>query len=578
MNQAQVADALEEIGRLLQFRGDSPFKARAYRNAAATLRALEEPLEKVIAEDRLTSLPSIGEAIALKIRQLAAGEPVPVLERLRAEIPIGVLDLLAVPGLGPKRAKAAYDALGVASLDALEAAATSGKLAGIEGFGPQTVATVLESLARVRTAVSRYLAFDVRPAGQVLLAALTARSDVAQASLAGGLRRRNETVHDIDLVAASDDPAAVIAAFVAHPTVAAVEARGPTMATVRLAGGLPADLRVVPPASWPFALIHFTGSAGHNTRLRGIARRRGLRLNEYGLFPKGAKESLPCADEAAVYAALGLSFVPPELREDRGEVEDAAAGELPPLVDLPDLRGVVHCHTLWSDGRGSIPVMAAAAQRLGFEYLVVCDHSRSASYAGGLSIDDLARQRAEIDRVNAELDGFRVLAGTEVDVLADGALDYPDDVLARLDVVVASLHGRLRLPKEEQTARVCRALENPWLDILGHPRGRLLLRRDGASLDMERVLDTAAENGVVLEINADPHRLDLDWRWHRPARERGIRFSIDPDAHGPNTIAFLEEGVGMARKGGLTAADVVNTLPVDRFLSSLRRNRRGGPS
>ncbi|HUP00933.1 MAG TPA: DNA polymerase/3'-5' exonuclease PolX [Gemmatimonadota bacterium] len=575
MRAAEVADVLEEIGRLLEFQGGNPFKARAYRNAAQTLRTIEEPLVDVVAEGRLRELPGIGPAIAQKIEQLAETGSIPLHQKLLAETPIGVLELIAVPGVGPVRARAAYDALGIASLDELEAAATSGRLTEVRGFGERTVATVLAGLARTREYSGRFLGYEARGVAELLLARLETNPAVVRAAVAGGLRRRMETVHDIDLVAAANDPTAVIDAFVSQPAVAEVTARGDTKVTVRMAAGLPADLRIVPPRAFPFALQYLTGSQAHNTRLRGIAKRKGLKLNEYGLSPiaTDGDDSLDCPDEAAVYGALGLPCIPPELREDRGEIEAAQAGRLPELIEIEDLRGVVHCHTVWSDGRGTIAEMARAAGERGYEYLVVCDHSRSAAYAGGLTAADLARQRAEIRKVNAGDPGCTVLAGCEVDILADGSLDYPDEVLARLDCVVASLHSRLGLPREEQTARVLKALENPYLDMLGHPTGRVLLRREGADLDIERVLDAAAARGVLVEVNADPHRLDLDWRWHRAGVERGVRFSIDPDAHGPETIDLLEGGVAVARKGGLTAGDVVNAGSLAEFEAALRRNR-----
>lgn len=573
MRAAEVADILEEIGRLLEFKGENPFKVRAYRNAARALADLEEPLETLIAEARLREISGIGAAIADKIVAYAETGSIPLLERLRQEVPAGVLELVAVPGLGPKRARAAFEALGIASLDDLEAAAASGRLAKVPGFGEKTAKTVLASLARVRQYTGRWLAAEARPLGERLLASLRADPAVRRAETAGGLRRAMETVHDIDLVAATDDPAAVIERFVALPSVAAIAGRGDTKALVRLAGGIPADLRVVTPAEFPFALQYFTGSQAHNTRLRGLAKRHGLKLNEYGLFREDGA-GVDCGDEAAVYRALGLSWIPPELREDRGEIEAAGADGLPRLVEPDDLRGVVHIHTDWSDGRATIATMAVAAQERGYEYLVVCDHSRSAAYAGGLDAERLLAQRDEIERVNAELEGFTVLAGCEVDILADGSLDYPDEVLARLDIVVGSVHSRLGLPRQEQTARYMRAIESPWLDILGHPTGRILNRRNGADLEIERLMDAAAEHGVALEINVDPHRLDLDWRWHRAAVERGIRFSIDPDAHGPETIGYLDHGIGIARKGGLTKEDILNALPVEDFRAALRRNRR----
>ncbi len=570
---AEIARLMEEIGLLMEFRGDNPFKIRAYRNAARTLGSLEEPLDVLLAEGRLRELPGIGAAIAQKIEAWAQTGSVALHDRLRAETPVGVLEMLAVPGLGPKRARTAFEALGLASLDDLEAAATSGRLAEVPGFGERSVASVLAGLARVRRYAGRYLAPEARAQAEILAAGLSAVPGVTEVAVAGSLRRRLETVHDADLVAASPDPAAAIEAFVGHPMIAEVARRGDAGASVVLAGGMPADLRVVAPAAFAFALLHLTGSAEHNVRLRGLAKRKGLRLSEYGLIPEGSDESLACADEAAVYAALGLAWIPPELREDRGEVEAAAEGRLPVPLEVEDLAGAVHCHTDWSDGRASLEAMAAGAAERGFSYLVVCDHSRTAAYAGGLSVEDLARQREEIDRLNAEGGPVTILAGSEVDILPDGSLDYPDETLASLDLVVASLHSQLRLPAAEQTERVVRALANPWVDVLGHPTGRLLLSRDGAELDMERVLDAAAEHGVALEVNANPRRLDLDWRWHGAAVERGIRLSIDPDAHGPETIAFVAEGVAIARKGWVEKEHVLNALPVEAFRAALRRSR-----
>lgn len=568
MRAAEIADVLDEIARLLQFRGGDPFKPRAYSTGARTLRGLEEPLQSVIAEGRLRTLPGIGPALAAKIERLYTTGSLPLHDHLLAETPVGVLDLIAVPGVGPVRARAAHEALGIESLDDLEAVAADGRLAGVPGFGPKTVAAVLAGLERVRGYAGRFLGFQAAAAAAALISRLRAHDSVIAAEVAGGLRRRMETVDEIVLVASSGQPEPVIAAFLDHPTVASATAPGETeadsaaTATARLAGGIPATLHVVPPAAWPVALQRLTGSPAHNGKLDAIARRERVSL-----------DALACEDEAAVYAALGLAWIPPELREDRGEVEAAAAGRLPRLIEPGDIRGVVHCHTTWSDGRGTIADMARAAGERGYEYLAVCDHSQSAGYAGGLTAEDLTRQRAEIRKVNAGDPGCTVLAGCEVDILADGSLDYPDDVLARLDCVVASLHSRLGLPREEQTARVLRAIENPYLDILGHPTGRVLLRREGADLDLERVLDAAAHHGVIVEVNADPHRLDLDWRWHQAGVERGVRFSIDPDAHGPETIDLIRGGVAVARKGGLTVNDVVNAGTLAEFESGLRRNR-----
>jgi DNA polymerase (family 10) len=573
VNAVEIAQVLEEIARLLAFKGENPFKVRAYRNAARTLRSLDEDLATVIAEGRLQRLPGIGAALATKIEQLAHGGTTPLWERLREEIPPGVVDIAAVPGLGPLRARAVFQTLGIASLEELAAAAESGQLAEVPGIGPKTVRSILPGIDRMRAYSERYMGFVARAAGEILLARLTAHPAVEQAAIAGSLRRCCEVVGDVDLVAASPRPAAVVDAFVAWPTVAHVVERGKSHARVRLSAGLPADLYVAGPAEWPFTLLRATGSNAHWERLRTLAERKKLTLTESGLVPLGRRRSLECDDEAAVYARLGLAGIPPEMREDRGELALAASNALPKLIEHADLRGVIHVHSDWSDGRTDIATLAEAAAGRGLEYLVVCDHSRSAGYAGGLSIQDLARQRSAIAAVNARGGACRVLAGSEVDILPDGSLDYPDKALARLDCVVASIHGRFKLGLEEQTERIVRAIENRWVDVIGHLTGRLLLRRDGYRLDMERVLDAAAEHGVALEINCDPRRMELDWRWHAAALERGIKLTIAPDAHGPESLDYMAEGVAIARKGGVTAADVLNTLPPDQFLAALRRNR-----
>jgi DNA polymerase (family 10) len=574
VNAVEIAQVFEEIARLLAFKGENPFKVRAYRNAAHTLRSLDEDLGTVIAEGRLRRLPGIGAALAIKIEELARAGTTPLWERLRDEIPPGVVDMAAIPGLGPQRARVVHQTLGIASLAELAAAAESGSLAEVPGIGPKTVKSILSGVDRARSYGERYMGFVANAAAEILLARLTTHPAVERAAIAGSLRRRCEVVGDVDLVAASRRPAAVLDAFVAWPTVAQVVERGESHARARLSAGLPADLYVVRPPEWPFTLLRATGSEAHWERLRTLAERKKLDLSERGLVPRGQRRSLECDDEAAVYVRLGLACVPPEMREDRGELAMAAANALPTLIELADLRGVIHVHSDWSDGRASIETLAEAAAERGLEYLVLCDHSRSAGYAGGLSIDDLTRQRAEIAAVNARGGGCRVLAGNEVDILADGSLDYPDEILAELECVIASIHGRFKLGREEQTERMVRAIENPWVDVIGHLTGRLLLRRDGYPLNVERVLDAAAEHGVAIEVNCDPRRMELDWRWHAAAIARGIKLTIAPDAHGPETLDYMAEGVAIARKGGVTAADVLNTLPLDDFRAALRRNRR----
>ena len=584
MRNDDVARVMDEIGGLMRFRGDNPFKIRAYENAAQAIRSLSEPVDRLLAEGRLRSVPGIGAAIEKKIADYVATGAVPLHEKLLEEIPVGVLELLAVPGLGPRRARAAFAEAGVDSLDALEAAAVDGRLAAVSGFGPKSVDTILNALAQVRRHAGRHLGYEALALAELLADWLRALREVAAAQVAGDLRRNLEIVDEAVLVAGAKDAGAVLEAFCGHPMAAEVLSRrdaasgpaarhSPAEAAVRLGGGLAARLVVVPPPDFGAALVVETGAAEHVAELEQVGREQKLRLERGGLAgPRRRRVASP--DEAAVYHALGLAFVPPELREGGGEVEAARAGALPALIERADLRGLVHVHTTWSDGRLTVEGMATAALERGFGYVVICDHSRTTSIAGGLSIDDLRRQIDEIRIVNERIEGIEVLAGSEVDILADGALDYPDDVLSELDCVVASVHAAFRLPRAEQTARLLRALANPWLDILGHPTGRRLLSRDGIDVDMEAVLDAAAEHGVALEINGDPHRLDLDWRWHRAATDRGILLSIDPDAHRLREIEeLLATGIAFARKGWVTAAQTLNARPLAEFRAALRRNR-----
>jgi DNA polymerase (family 10) len=573
MRNADVARVMEEIGGLMRFRGDNPYKIRAYENAAQAIRDLDEPLEVLLAEGRLRSIPGIGAAIEKKIADYAATGSVPLHEKLLEELPVGVLELLAVPGLGPRRARVAYKEGGIDSLNALEAAAMDGRLAKVSGFGPRSVEAVVAGLAQIRRHAGRHLGHEARALADLLASRLRSRPDVAAAEVAGDLRRGLEVVDEVVLVAATEEVGPVVAAFCEHPMAAEVLSRNGEEAVVRLGGGLPARLLVVPPDAFPAAFVVATGSTEHVEALRRAAKSKKLRLEVAGLArARGRRVAL--ADESALYAALGLAWVPPELRESRGEVEAACEGALPTLVQRTDLRGLVHVHTTWSDGRASIATMATAARDRGFSYMVVCDHSRSTSIAGGLSIDDLCRQIDEIRRVDDETRGIEVLAGSEVDILPDGSLDFPDDVLAELDCVVASVHAAFRLSRAEQTARLRRALANPWLDILGHPTGRRLLSRDGIDVDMEALLDEAAEHGVALEVNGDPHRLDLDWRWHREATARGILLSIDPDAHRVAEIEpLLASGIEFAWKGWVTPDQTLNALPAAKFRAALRRNR-----
>ncbi len=574
IDRGEVADALDEIGLLLELLGENPFKTRAYGNAARLVRGLDLSLPDLIARGELGKQKGIGPALVEKITTFVTTGSLPYLDELRAQVPAGMLDWLKIPGLGPKKARAIHLALGISTLDELEHAAKDGKLHDLPGFGETTEQKILAGTARVREQADRFLRPVILDEGRRLLLRLKAVPGVERAELAGSGRRGAETSKDIDLVTTARDAEIVMDAFVSDPGVVEIVGRGPTKCSVRLAAGPNADLRAVPAASFPAALLYFTGSKAHNIALRARAQAMGMKLNEYALVKESEGTAVPCADEAAIYRALGLPFIPPELREDLGEIEAAERGELPRLVELGDLRGILHCHSNWSDGTNSIEEMALAARKLRMSYLGLCDHSRAAAYAGGMSIERVKEQHREIDALNDKLGGaIQVLKGIEVDILADGTLDFPDDILKTFDLVVASVHSRFNLSQAEQTERMIRAVSSPYVDILGHPTGRLLLKREPYPLDLFAVIDAAAAAGVAIEINAHPHRLDLDPAGLRHGLPLGLKTSINPDAHQTSGLADIAYGIDVARRGWCTAADVLNTRSLPELLLWLRRRR-----
>lgn len=589
-----VARALRELGQLLELEGENPFKIRAYENGARAVEGLSEDLEKLVAEDRLTSVPGIGEALAKKVAELTRTGRLELLEWLRAKHPPGISELLALPDLGPKKIALLHAALGIGTVDELEAACREGRVRGVKGFGEKTEARILEGIARVRTRVAehRVRLSEALVIAEALLAHLRGSPAAAQVALAGSARRGRETVGDLDLVAASHDPAALSERLLSFPEVAEVLARGGTKTAVRLASGLQVDLRVVPPEDFATLLHHLTGSKAHHVKLRGLARDLGYTLSEWGLHrlppraPRGGavdpaldtepevppdpSAKVPVESEAALYAALGLKPVPPELREDEGEIEAARAGTLPEdLVSLEDVRGFVHCHTTWSDGRASLEQMARAAEALGVEYLTVTDHSPSAFYAGGLDEDRLKRQWEELDRVQERVK-VRLLRGTESDILEDGALDFPDRVLEQLDVVVASVHQRFKMDEDRMTRRLVRCMGLPIFKIWGHALGRLILEREPFPCRVEEVLDALAASRGAVEVNGDPKRLELEPRWLRAASARGIPVVLSVDAHSVRDLGYLRNAVTVARRGWVRRGQVLNTLPFERFRDAVR--------
>lgn len=573
-DRAAVADALEEIGLLLELLGENPFKTRAYGNAARLIRGLDRDLGDLVARRELGTIKGIGPALVDKISTLVTTGRLSYLEELRAKIPSGLLEWLRIPGLGPKKARAIHVTLGIDTLDALEAACAEGKVRTLEGFGEASERKILEGIASLRSRAGRHLQPVVRAEAERLERLLLAVPGVRRVEVAGSVRRQRETSKDIDLVAIADDPGAAMQAFVQARGVTEVTGHGPTKSSVRLESGPSADLRVVPEASFPFAWLYFTGSKAHNVAIRGRAQKLGMRLNEYALVRESDGTPIPCADEAAIYRAVGLAWIPPELREDEGEIDRAERGDLPRLLERSDLRGVLHVHSNWSDGRASIREMAEAARARGWSYLGLCDHSRSAAYAGGLSIERVREQREEIDALNRGYDGaFRVLAGIEVDILPDGSLDYPDEVMGAFELVVGSIHSRFSLGEAEQTARLVRAIESGRVDIVGHPTGRLLLARDGYALNLFRVIDAAAAHGVAVEINAHPQRLDLDPPALRYGLARGMLTSVNPDAHDTDGLDDVAYGVGVARRAGCGPDAVLDAWPLERLSAWLRARR-----
>ncbi len=571
MDNPAIARTLAEVADLLEIEGANPFRIRAYRNAVRTVESQTEPLARWVGEGRdLTALAGIGKEMARHVEEMCRTGRLALRDEMAARVPPGLAAVMRLPGVGPKRAERLWHELGVDSVEALAAAAGEGRVRGLSGFGARSEEKILAAIATWREHAAR-LRID-RADRQVapLLATLGAVPGVARLEAAGSYRRRRETVGDLDLLAVAEPPeaaAAIGAAFRAYPQVAAVTMAGDTRSAVRLGSGIAVDLRVVPPQSWGAALIWFTGSKEHNVRLRQRALERGLRLSEYGLFR--GEERVAGADEAEVYAALGLAFVPPELREDRGELAAAARGALPRLVELADLRGDLQMHSTWSDGRASVETMLTACAARGYEYFALTDHSQALPMIGGLDGPRLRLQWAEIAAVTARHPEIRLLRSLEVDILADGALDLADDLLAELDLVVVSIHSRFDLPAAEQTARILRAVAHPEVDVLAHPTGRRLGVRREMAFDLDAVLAACAEHRVAVELNASPERLDLRDAHLVRARELGVPVVISTDAHAPRGLDLMRYGVEQARRAGLEPRHVLNTRPLADLLAWL---------
>ncbi len=568
MNKTQVAEILDEMGTLLELRGENPFKCIAFHNGARIIGALTKDLGEVVASGELRKIKGIGEGLAEKITELVQTGSSKYYDELRSAIPSGLLDMLHIQGLGPKKVKLLYEKLKIKNIEELTAAIQQHRLAKLEGFGAKTEENILRGIELLSKHSDKHLYSQAKEAADRIFDVIKQQKGVIRCEVAGSLRRRKEIIGDIDILVSASDKATkqIMKAFTSHPDVETIIAQGDTKSSVLLNSGINCDLRVVHDNEFPFALSYFTGSKEHNVEMRSLAKKFGWSLNEYGFSELGAEEKrgkakriVKCKDEADIYKALDLQHVPPELRELMGEIEAAKNGSLPNLVIDDDIRGTFHCHTTYSDGANTLEEMADATRSLGWEYLGIADHSKVAAYAGGLSEAKVKQQHKEIDILNSKFKNFRLFKGTEVDILPDGSLDWSDKILASFDYVVASVHSKFKMTEAEATKRIIKALKNKYVTMLGHATGRLLLQRDGYPVNMIDVINVAADYGKIIEINAHPSRLDLDWRLCKYAKEKGVMICINPDAHNIHGLNDVYYGVGIARKGWLEKNNILNT-------------------
>lgn len=566
-----MAEVLEKIALLLELKGENPFKVRAYRQGAEIVLSMEQDVVALAKNNELKGIKGIGEALRDKLGEMAETGKLEFYEKLKAEFPETIFEIFEVQGLGPKKIKVMYDSLGIDSLGKLKEACEQGKVAELTGFGKKTETKILEGIAANEKFADRFTLGTIGPLVEEILELLRMHPEVAQVAVAGSYRRAKETVGDLDFLVSTKEGALVCEDFATIPQVDAVIACGDTKASVRLKNGIYCDLRAVRNEEFPFALQYFTGSKEHNVALRSLALKKGWSLNEYGLNPVSEGIERPDVhEEKDIYRALGLQYVDPELRENRGEIEAAMENKLPRLVELMNLRGTFHNHTNASDGRDTLEGMVEEAMDLGFQYFGISDHSKSSAYAGGLDADRLLDQVEQIRTLEKTLGGFRIFAGSEVDILMDGTLDFPDEILAQLDFTVASVHNFGNLDEATMTDRICRAMENEHITMLGHLTGRLLLKRDGYAVDHAKIIDCAAATRTVIELNCSPMRLDMDWRWWKRARDKNVLCSINPDAHSRERIHHVGVGVKVARKGWLRREDILNTKSADEISNFLK--------
>jgi DNA polymerase (family 10) len=573
MRNIEIANLFNEIADFLEVKGENPFRIRAYRRAAQAVEGLSEDIAAIAERGALLDVAGIGKDLATKIQEYLATGTIEYLEGLRKEIPAGVIELMGIHGVGPKTARLLYEQVGVDSVEKLEELAKAHKLAGLPGIKSKTEENILKGIAVWRSGRERMPLGTALTLAEAILERLRGLPGVDQIEAAGSLRRMKETVKDIDILVTSKRPARVMEIFVGLPNVAEVLAHGETKSSVRLRENIAVDLRVVEPDCFGAALQYFTGSKQHNIRVRELAQRKGLKVSEYGVFNEGTDRRMTGRTEEEVYKAVGLPLIPPELREDGGEIEAALEGRLPTLVSLPDIRGDLQMHTTWSDGAHSLAELAEGVRAKGYQYMAVTDHSKSATVADGMKDDQVLRMIAEVRALNETMKDFRVLAGCEVDIRGDGTLDFPDEILRQLDLVLVSVHSRFKMTREEMTARIVRAVQHPLVHLLGHPTGRLIGERGAYEVDMEAVLTAARAAGVAVEINASPSRLDLNDLHARRATELGIPVAINTDAHTIGQLDNMRFGISVARRAWLTPGDVLNTWPEKQLVSWLEKKR-----
>jgi DNA polymerase (family 10) len=573
MTKSDIIAILNEIAELLELTGENPFKVRAYQNAARTLEGQTEEVAALVNSGKLAELPGFGEALVEKVTTLVQTGKLKYYEDLKKKVPHGLLEMIRIPGLGPKKAKSLYDHLKIDSVEKLEKACKDGKVAKIEGFGEKSQQKILEGIEHHKKYAERHLYDEAFLAAQVIVEKLKKRKDVKQCEIAGSLRRHRETIGDLDILVSSKDAEAVMEFFTQMPEVETILAKGETKSSVSLKeSGIQVDLRVIAEDEFAPALHYFTGSKEHNILIRQRAQDKGMKLNEYGLFKegKGGKETrVPCKTEAEIFKTLGLDYIPPEIREGMGEIEAAESHKIPDLVKDGDIRGVFHVHSTWSDGTASLEDMIAEAERQGLDYVGISDHSQTAAYAHGMEPKRVLDQEKEIEKLRKRFK-IRIFWGTESDILPDGSLDYEDKILERFDFIIASVHSSFTMPEKEMTGRIIKALKNKYTTILGHATGRLLLSREPYAVDMKKVIDAASDYGKAIEINAHPYRFDLDWRLGPYAKSKGVKVAINPDAHAISEVGYYRYGVGIARKGWMTKDDVLTTMTaaqVERILS-----------